>query len=69
MAERSYASAQYQIALAYAQGRGVARDDCAAVNWLQQASAGGFVDAARHLAQAYRHGELGLPADPHQAAE
>ena len=69
MAERGYAPAQYQIALAYAEGRGVARDERAAINWLQRASAGGFVDAARRLAQAYRRGELGLPPDPHQAAE
>ncbi|MBL8251511.1 MAG: sel1 repeat family protein [Candidatus Competibacter sp.] len=69
LAARGYAPAQYQVALAYAEGRGAPQNEAAAVEWLQKAVAGGHADAARRLARAYRDGELGLKADPRQAAE
>ena len=55
-AEAGDASAQYQLAFCFAKGRGVEKDDEAAVAWFQKAAATGNVGAQFHLAGRYAYG-------------
>jgi localization factor PodJL len=50
-------SAEYEIAMRYAEGRGVARNMAEAVRWLERAANTGFVPAQFRLASLYEKGE------------
>lgn len=61
--------AQYQAACIYENGCAqYPRRDDHAVTWYARAGEAGHVLAAKRLAQAYRHGELGLAVDPQSAS-
>lgn len=63
------AEAQVQVGEAYADGKGVARDPQAAVDWYTKAAAQGSVPAELHLAVLYRDGAgKTFPRNPEQAA-
>ncbi len=68
LAEKGDVAAQYNMGLAYANGRGVTRDDAAAVGWLARAAAADYARAERLLAVMKTYGR-GTPADPKGAAE
>ena len=57
------ADAQHIVGLAYAEGRGVPKDDAVAVNWYIEAVAGGSVDAAFSLGLSYWSEEGGPRRD------
>lgn len=54
------------IALMYANGKGVGKDAAQAVNWFQHAAEGGEASAQYNLALMYARGE-GVPKDYHEA--
>jgi len=56
LAEQGVASAQYNLALMYNTGKGVAQDDKAAVKWFRLAAEQGNVSAQHNLALSYNHG-------------
>jgi TPR repeat protein len=62
LAEQGNASAQYNLALMYGNGRGVPQDDQAAVKWYRLAAEQGDSDAQYNLALKYGKGE-GVPQD------
>jgi TPR repeat protein len=49
-AEQNYATAQYQLGVCYAKGRGVAADMAEAMRWYRKAADGGEVPALNSLA-------------------
>jgi localization factor PodJL len=59
-------SAQFDVAIRFAEGKGVPQDAVQAAIWLQRAAAQGFAAAQYRLATAYERG-LGVPADPARA--
>lgn len=68
LAEKGIADAQFNLALMYHGGLGVARDEGRAVKWYEQAAANGVGQAQEFLAAAYQEGWFGLPRDPDRAA-
>jgi localization factor PodJL len=67
------ASAQYAIALRYAQGQGTAQDLTEAAHWLERAASAGLAPAQYCLAAMYEHGQgvakdLGRAQSWYQAA-
>jgi TPR repeat protein len=66
-AERGDRISMYEIALLYAEGIGVKADDGAALDWMKRAAERDHVGAMDRLAEVYREGKLGQPADPAQA--
>lgn len=61
-------AAQFMLANAYRYGDGVQADAAQAVAYLQLAAEQEHPQAIQSLAMAYQHGELGLRANPTQAA-
>ncbi|MBT5191135.1 MAG: hypothetical protein HOK30_00805 [Rhodospirillaceae bacterium] len=61
-AERGYVMAQYNLGLALAEGRGIARDNKRAVEYLQKAARKGNVASILRLAEMHLTG-LGTPKD------
>lgn len=61
-------AAQFMLANAYRYGDGVQADAATAVAYLQLAAEQEYPQAIQTLAMAYQHGELGLRANPTQAA-
>lgn len=57
LAEAGNARAQYRLGLAYAQGRGVARDSVKALAWWHRAAVQGDADAQYQLGLAYLEGK------------
>ena len=57
MVSQGYASAQYNLALMYRDGRGVARDAAQAQHWYEQAAAQGHAKAQYQLGQHYRNSD------------
>ena len=55
-AEQGHAAAQCNIGPMYAQGRGVARSDAAAVSWFRKAAKRGHLGAQRNLGRMLRAG-------------
>jgi hypothetical protein len=68
-ADSGDARGQFGLALLYANGEGVARDDSQAVELLQAAARQGHAQAHAALGNAYLDGKLGLGADPAKARE
>jgi predicted alpha/beta-hydrolase family hydrolase len=62
------ASAQYQLGMMYAHGRGTAADPVAALEWLKKAAGQGHVGAQCKLGLMYARG-VGTTKDEHAAAE
>ena len=62
MANNGNASAQYEIGLRFAEGRGVARDAKASVTWLEKAAKQDLAPAAYRLGSLYEKG-LGVAKD------
>jgi TPR repeat protein len=67
-AERGDASAQVSLGIAYESGRGIAKDEAAAVQWFRKAAEQGNAAGQMHLARMYQQGRGGLPRDDVQAA-
>ena len=68
-ADNGDTTAQYALAICYAEGHGVKQDVSEVVKWLRKAAEQGFVDAQFKLAQGYATGELGLPTDYTESAK
>ena len=66
LAEAGVPGAQYNLAVMYSRGEGVAEDDAQAAVWYRRAAEQGFAKAQYNLAHMYDHGE-GLPEDDAQA--
>jgi len=66
-AEQGDAHGQTGLARMLAAGRGVARDNAKAAEWLQKAAAQDYLDAVKVLMGAYQTGAYGLTPDPEQA--
>lgn len=68
-AEGGDVEAQWQLALAYYNGRGVAPDNGEALRWLREAAEQGHGDAQHHLGFVYARGLLGLSRDDSEAVK
>ncbi len=58
-AEQDHVAAQYELARAYARGRGTDADTAAALRWLTAAGEAGHIEAQYYLGQTYESGQLG----------
>jgi TPR repeat protein len=67
-ADQGYAKAQYNLGIAYLQGKGVAKNDQEGINWFRKAADQNFAPAQYNVGIAYAQG-LGVPKDPRQAVE
>ncbi len=67
LAQRGDALAQFNLALMYHSGSGVAADETRAVFLYQQSAANGYGKAQEFLSAAYREGWFGLPRDQKQS--
>ena len=67
-AEQGYPLAQYNLALLYEKGQGIAQDSSEAVKWYRQAAEGGVAAAQVNLAVRYARGE-GVARDNLEAAK
>jgi localization factor PodJL len=56
----------HNLAIAYAQGLGLAKDEAKAAEWFTRAAERGYIDSAFDLAVLYERGE-GVPQDLKQA--
>lgn len=65
-AQRGDASAQFEVAARFAEGKGIKQDFDQASVWYQRAAAQGFAQAQYRLATLYERG-LGVKADPARA--
>ena len=63
------ARAMYNLGVLYAGGLGVTKNEAQALNWYEQAVAGGEWMALLAISMAYREGNLGLPQDTEKADE
>ena len=68
LAEKGDRTAQSLLATLYMEGKGVERDDAAAVVWLQRAAAQGDARAQYNLGASYAEG-AGVPKDEKEAAK
>jgi Sel1 repeat len=68
-AEAGNAQAQFQLADAYLEGKGIAKDTVQGLAWLQKSADRGFVGAEYALAYMYQNGAAKLPKDQHKAAD
>jgi hypothetical protein len=68
IAARGDAAAQYQLGMLHAYGRGTARDEAMAAEWLEKAAAQGHVGAQCKLGLMLARG-VGMAKDEHAAAE
>ncbi|MCX5825565.1 MAG: tetratricopeptide repeat protein [Deltaproteobacteria bacterium] len=68
-AEQGDANAQYAVGVAHITGKGLPKDDAAAVKWLGKAAAQGHRDAQFFIATAYQNGLGGLKADIAESAK
>ena len=66
-AQKGDVQAQYQVAQAYALGKGIEENPKEAFQWCQKAAEQGLASAQFSLAQTYRMGADFLPADPKEA--
>ena len=65
-AEQGLANAQYNLGIMYANGRGVAKDECTAVKWYRKAAEQGDADAQYNLGVTYHQGQ-GVPRNLSEA--
>ena len=63
LADQGDGAAQFNLALMYHRGLGVALNEQKAVLWYQQSASNGYVRAQEFLAAAYREGWFGLEKD------
>jgi TPR repeat protein len=68
LAEQGVASAQYNLALMYANGEGVPENDAEAVKWYRKAADQGHAAAQYNLALMYANGE-GVPENDAEAVK
>jgi TPR repeat protein len=68
LAEQGNATAQYQVGILYAEGKGVAASDLIAAAWFQRAANQGVAEAQYNLGVSYAEG-LGLTRDDVAAAK
>lgn len=68
LAKQGNGAAQFNLALMYHSGLGVAADEAVAVQWYQKSASNGYPKAQEFLAAAYREGWFGLKKDPQKAA-
>ncbi len=68
LAEQGHARAQFNLGVAYANGRGVPQDHAEAVKWWRLAAAQGYALAQAHLGIMYDKG-LGVPQDHAEAVK
>lgn len=62
-AELGDAAEAYALAARFATGQGVTRDPKEELRWLERSAQNGYVAAMQDLAQLYREGRPGIPAD------
>jgi len=67
LASQGDAAAQFNLALMYHRGLGVAPDEQKAVQWYQKSAANGYTKAQEFLAAAYREGWFGLEKNAQKA--
>jgi len=67
LASQGDAAAQFNLALMYHRGLGVASDEQKAVQWYQKSASNGYARAQEFLAAAYREGWFGLEKNPQKA--
>ncbi len=67
LASQGDAAAQFNLALMYHRGLGVAADEQKAVQWYQKSASNGYARAQEFLAAAYREGWFGLEKNPQKA--
>ncbi len=67
LAKQGDALAQFNLALLYHSGAGVAVDERKAVSWYHKAADNGYYYAQEYLAIGYQEGWFGLPKDKKQA--
>ena len=67
LAKNGNAYAQFNLALMYHSGLGVAQDEMKAVSWYHKAANNGYYIAQEYLAVGYQEGWFGLPKDQKQA--
>jgi localization factor PodJL len=68
LAEKGDAAAQFDMGARFLEGRGVARDQAAAMGWFEKAAAQGSAPAQYRLGAIYEKG-VGVPRDAKKAAE
>lgn len=68
LADQGDAAAQFNLALMYHRGLGVALNEATAVKWYQKSAENGYSRAQEFLAVAYREGWFGLKKDLQKAA-
>jgi localization factor PodJL len=68
LAEKGAAAAQFDLAARFLEGRGVARDQAAAIGWFEKAAAQGLAQAQYRLGAIYEKG-VGVPRDARKAAD
>jgi TPR repeat protein len=66
-AERGHAEAQYSLGFMYLRGEGVTADSSTGLDWLRRSAGQGDESAIRLLADVYRDGHFGIPADAVEA--
>ena len=67
LADRGNAAAQFNLALMYHRGLGVALNETKAVQWYKKSATNGYGKAQEFLAAAYREGWFGLQKDTQKA--
>ncbi len=67
LASQGDAVAQFNLALMYHRGLGVAANEQKAVQWYQKSASNGYIKAQEFLAAAYREGWFGLEKNPQKA--
>ncbi|MCF6338591.1 MAG: sel1 repeat family protein [Gammaproteobacteria bacterium] len=67
LASQGDAAAQFNLALMYHRGLGVALDEQKAVQWYQKSASNGYIKAQEFLAAAYREGWFGLEKNAQKA--
>ena len=67
LASQGDAAAQFNLALMYHRGLGVAPDEQKAVQWYQKSASNGYAKAQEFLAAAYREGWFGLEKNSQKA--
>lgn len=67
LAGRGVATAMFDLAEDYAQGRGTEPDQARARRWLEAAAGAGHVLAMRSLSEKLRYGAFGTPPEPERA--
>jgi len=67
LAQEGDSAAQFNLALMYHGGLGVAMSEQEAVRWYQESATNGYARAQEFLAAAYREGWFGLKKNPQKA--